>query len=85
VGVAYGAGILIEEVKLGNISRSEADLLNHHAAISHSQIEDNVLFMSLGVPYLWVALPRLVLAIIVVWLERARRAVFRSSFRVKLV
>jgi spore maturation protein SpmB len=85
VGVAYGAGILIEEVKAGNLTRSDADLFNHHAAISHSQIEDTVLFVSLGVPYLWAALPRLLLAIIVVWVERARRALFRSSFRVKLV
>jgi hypothetical protein len=85
VGVAYGAGILIEEVKAGNLSRTEADLFNHHAAVSHSQIEDTLLFVSLGVPYVWIALPRLILAIIVVWVERARRAVVRYSFRVKLI
>ncbi|MDR2701934.1 MAG: transporter [Spirochaetaceae bacterium] len=85
IGVAYGAGILVEEVKNGNLSRTDADLFNHHAALSHSQIEDTVLFVSLGVPYLWAALPRFVAAIIIVWLERVRRAIFRSSFRVKVV
>jgi hypothetical protein len=85
IGVAYGAGILIEEVKAGSLTRIEADLFNHHAAISHSQIEDTFLFVSLGVPYLWAALPRLLLAVVVVWVERARRAIFRSGFRVKVV
>jgi hypothetical protein len=85
VGVAYGAGVLINEVKEGKLSKSEADLVNHHAAISHSQIEDTLLFVSIGVPYVWAALPRFILAVIVVWLEKARRAVFRRSFRVKVV
>jgi len=85
VGLAYGAGIIVEEVKDGSLSRTEANLFNHHVAISHSQIEDTLLFVSLGVPYVWAALPRFALAIIVVWVERARRAVFRSSFRVKVV
>ncbi|MDR2182438.1 MAG: transporter [Treponema sp.] len=82
VGIAYGAGILIEEVRTGKLSRPEADLVNHYAAISHSQIEDTLLFVSIGVPYLWAALPRFLLAIVVVWVERARRAFFRRSFRV---
>jgi hypothetical protein len=85
MGVMYGAGVIIEEMRDGSLPRVDADLFNHHAAISHSQIEDTVLFVSLGVPYLWAALPRLALAIIVVWLERLRRAVFRSAFRVKVV
>jgi hypothetical protein len=85
VGLAYGAGIIMEEVSSGNMSRVEADLFNHSAAISHSQIEDTLLFVAIGVPYVWAALPRFVLSIIVVWLERWRRAVFRSRFRVKVV
>ncbi|MDR2471831.1 MAG: transporter [Treponema sp.] len=85
VGVAYGAGVIIDEVKTGELSRMEADLFNHHAAISHSQAEETAVFVSLGVPWLWAALPRFLLAIAVVWIERARRAIFRSSFRVKVV
>ncbi|MCL1815107.1 MAG: transporter [Treponema sp.] len=85
VGIAYGAGVIVEEVKEGSLTRIEADLFNHHVAVSHSQIEDTLLFVSLGVPYVWAALPRFVLAIIAVWVERARRAIFRSSFRVKVV
>jgi spore maturation protein SpmB len=85
VGVAYGSGVLIEEVREGKLSRPEADLFNHHAALNHSQIEDTLLFVSIGVPYLWAALPRLVFAVIVVWLEKMRRFIFRRSFRVKVM
>jgi hypothetical protein len=83
-GVAYGAAFLIEAVRTGSLTQSEADLINHHAAISHSQIEDTLLFMSIGVPYLWAALPRFLLAVLVVWLERGRRELVRRSFSVKI-
>ena len=85
IGLAYGAGVIIEEVKDGILSRTDANLFNHHVSISHSQVEDTLLFVTLGVPFVWAALPRFFLAIVVVWLERARRAIFRSSFRVKVV
>lgn len=85
VGIAYGAGVLIAEVNDGRLSKSDADLLNHHAAVSHSQIEDTLLLVSIGSPYLWTALPRLFLAVAVVWLEKIRRDIFRRSFRVKVM
>jgi hypothetical protein len=83
-GVAYGAAFLIEAVKTGALTQSEADLFNHHAAISHSQIEDTLLFVSIGVPYVWAALPRFIIAVIVVWIERGRRELVRRSFSVKV-
>ena len=81
VGYAYGAGIIEEQVHEGSMKPQDADLLNHHAAISHSLLEDSVLFLAVGIPFLWITLPRLVLAILVVWLERARRRFLRRSFR----
>ncbi|GHT97957.1 hypothetical protein FACS1894142_3620 [Spirochaetia bacterium] len=85
VGLAYGSAILIEELRSERLSLSEAKLFNHHVALSHSQLEDTLLFTALGAPYLWVALPRLILAIAVVWLELLRRFLFRRSFRVKIM
>jgi hypothetical protein len=85
VGFVYGSGVLLAEVKSGAVSRSEADLFNHHAALSHSHIEENIIFMSLGAPLFWIALPRFIAAVAAVWLERIRRALFRRSFRVKIV
>ncbi|MDR1899756.1 MAG: transporter [Treponema sp.] len=84
VGVVYGSASIVEEVKSGFISEKEADLLNHYAAVNHAQIEDTALFVSLGLPCLWVALPRFILAIVVVWIERGRRFLFRRSFRVRI-
>lgn len=70
VGLAYGSAIMMDYAKTGHLDRKEADLLNHHLAISHSQIEDPLLFMMLGLPVLWLMIPRFVLAIVVVWVRR---------------
>ncbi|MDR2149723.1 MAG: transporter [Spirochaetaceae bacterium] len=84
VGLAYGAGVLIEEVNSGAISRTEAALFNCHAVINHSQIEDTLLFVSIGVPYLWVALPRFIVALGVVWIGRGIAKLFPKNFHAAL-
>lgn len=70
LGLAYGSAIMIEQVENGQMTKSEADLLNHHIAVSHSQLEDPLLFAAIGVPLGWLIIPRLLLGIIVVWLYR---------------
>lgn len=85
VGYAYGAGIVEEQVKGGRMKPQEADLFNHHAAACHSLMEDTLLFLAIGVPLFWITLPRFALALLAVWLERARRRIFRRSFRVGTV
>ncbi|PKQ65884.1 hypothetical protein BZG02_02455 [Labilibaculum filiforme] len=70
LGLAYGSAIMIEQVDKGQMTKSDADLLNHHIAVSHSQLEDPLLFAAIGVPLGWLIIPRLVLGIIVVWLYR---------------
>jgi len=82
VGFAYGSAIMIERVESGKLTLSDGDLFNHHAGISHSLLEDTLLFMAISVPFFWLVVPRVILAIIVVWLERGRRILFRRSFRV---
>lgn len=83
-GLAYGSAIMADEVKSGKLSPQNSNMLNHHIALSHSQLEDDLLFMAIGVPFLWVALPRLLAAILLVWLVRAQRFLFRRSFRVEI-
>ena len=85
VGYAYGAGIIEEQIHEGRMSRQDADLFNHHAGLCHSLLEDSLLFLAVGIPLFWITLPRLILAILAVWLERLRRHVFRRSFRVGTV
>jgi hypothetical protein len=67
VGLAWGSAILIDYVKSGKVNKQEANLLNHHIAISHSLLEDTLLFAAIGVNALWITFPRILLAIIVVW------------------
>ena len=70
VGLAYGSAIMMDYVKMGKLGHQETDLLNHHLAISHSQLEDPLLFAVMGLPVGWLILPRVVLAMIVVWVRR---------------
>lgn len=70
IGLAWGSSILIEKTNAGEISRSEANLLNQHIAISHSLLEDTLLFAAIGVTVGWIIIPRLVLAFAAVWLYR---------------
>lgn len=70
VGLAYGSAIMMDYADSGKLERKEADLLNHHLAVSHSELEDPLLFMIIGLPIMWLILPRLILAIIAVWERR---------------
>lgn len=85
VGYAYGAAVIMEQIEGGKMKKQEADLFNHHAAMSHSLFEDTILYAAVGVSVFWITVPRLVLALVVVWLERLRRTAFRRSFRVGTV
>jgi len=39
-------------------------------AISHSMLEDTAIFVAMGLPILWVMLPRIILATLTVWIQR---------------
>lgn len=70
VGLGYGGAIMISETEDGKLSREDADLLNHNIAISHSQLEDPLLFVAIGYPLGILIWPRVLLAIVFVWLRR---------------
>lgn len=70
LGLAYGAGVLIDHVSQGRLSQKHADLLNYHIAVSHSLLEDTLLFVAIGVSAGWITIPRVILAAAVVWLKR---------------
>lgn len=70
IGLAWGSSVLIEQTEKGKITKKEADILNHHIAISHSLLEDTLLFAAIGVPIIWITFPRLALAFAVVWIYR---------------
>lgn len=71
LGLAYGAGIMIEEAEKGETTKEENDLLNCHIGISHSNLEDLLLFTAAGGAYLWMLLSRWCMSFLWVWLFRA--------------
>lgn len=70
LGLAYGAGVMIDHVERGRLSREHANILNYHIGISHSLLEDTCLFLAIGVSVWWITIPRIILAAIVVWIKR---------------
>ncbi len=70
LGLAYGAAIMIDEVQSERITKHDADLLNYHIAISHSNLEDLLLYAAIGVSVWWLLFPRLFLAMVAVWGRR---------------
>jgi hypothetical protein len=70
LGLTFGAAVLKEESESGRLTRNEGDLLNHHLGISHSILEDTLLFVAIGLPAGWLIVPRFLLAVVVVWERR---------------
>jgi len=70
LGLSYGGAIMISQSEEGKLSPEDADLLNHHIALSHSQLEDTLLFVAVGYPIILLVLPRILLAIVYVWIRR---------------
>jgi len=73
IGLTYGSAILIEQMENKRLSVADARMLNNHLAISHSLLEDTLLFVAIGVPLFWVTVPRVLLAMAVVWVLRLLR------------
>jgi spore maturation protein SpmB len=70
IGLAYGSAIMIDQREKNKMSRDDADLLNHHVAVSHSQLEDPLLFLTLGYTLHWLIWPRILIAVMAVWIRR---------------
>lgn len=73
IGLAYGSAIIIDQLETNKMNKNEADLLNHHIALSHSQLEDPLLFLTLGFSMGWLIFPRLFIAIVSVWIRKAEQ------------
>jgi hypothetical protein len=73
LGLAYGAAVMIEETEARKISPEDADLLNHHIGVSHSNLEDLLLFYAIGAFFWWMLLSRWIMSIILVWERRLER------------
>jgi spore maturation protein SpmB len=76
VGLAYGGAIMVEQVEQKKLSYKNGNLLNYHLAVSHSLLEDTLIFVAIGIPVLWIILTRLLFAMSAVWLRRAFNSIY---------
>ena len=67
-GIAYGAAVIVEEAKEGDFSAEELERLHISIGINHSMVEDPTLFASLGLNVFWLWIPRVITAIVAVYL-----------------
>ncbi|WP_087025124.1 hypothetical protein [Thaumasiovibrio subtropicus] len=66
LGLSFGAGLLIDEVKQGHISKRDTLLVMSFLGLCHSVIEDTLLILLLGADIMAILWARLVFAIIVI-------------------
>ena len=67
-GLAYGSAVIVEETKTKSFSKLEITPLHLSIGINHAMIEDPALFLPLGIPPLWLWIPRLAAAIAATYL-----------------
>ncbi|MGN0033144.1 MAG: nucleoside recognition domain-containing protein [Candidatus Limimorpha sp.] len=73
LGLAYGAAVMIDETEQGTTTKEQNDILNHHICVSHSNLEDLLLFTAIGGNFLWMLLSRWAMSLILVWERKLER------------
>jgi spore maturation protein SpmB len=73
LGVTFGGGLLIEEMKVRRIEEKDVRALHTSIGISHSVFEDTILLATIGASVFWLVVPRLIVAVIMVRLIRPLR------------
>ena len=68
VGLSYGAAIILENRH--QLLQRDTDLLNCHIAVCHSFLEDTPMFLAVNAQLFWITVPRVLLAILTVWIYR---------------
>lgn len=84
VGLSYGSAIMVEQMEQKKLSYSSGNLLNFHLAMCHSLLEDTIIFVSIGIPVVWIVGTRLFFAILVVWIRRGYNLMYTRKVRAAL-
>ncbi|WP_226671483.1 nucleoside recognition domain-containing protein [Metabacillus litoralis] len=64
IGLAYGAGVMIQAVKEDNVSKKDLTLAFIFLVACHAVVEDTLIFIPLGIPVLPLLIIRLVVAVV---------------------
>ena len=66
-GLAFGAGVLLKAVKEDGVSRKDATLAFIFLMACHAVVEDNLIFLPLGIPVLPLLMIRLITAFLLTY------------------
>lgn len=78
IGLLYGSAAIMDEMERGKISDRSILLLNTHIGVSHSNLEDLMLFSAIGGVWYWMLLFRWALVTLLIW---SMRIYFRLTSR----
>jgi hypothetical protein len=67
-GIVFGAGVITETVREGQLDSKQVTLVATFLALCHGLFEDTALFVVLGANFLWIVVPRIVLAVLVTFI-----------------
>ncbi|HEY3412149.1 MAG TPA: hypothetical protein VGM51_03720, partial [Armatimonadota bacterium] len=67
LGIAYGAGLIIDATENDNFHGRQAFLVSVFLGLAHALIEDTLLFAALGASVFWVLVPRVAAACVLTW------------------
>lgn len=75
IGLAYGGAAMMKEAESGKLSQRDIDLVNLHVGVSHSNIEDLILFSLAGGVWWVILFSRWILSAVIVWIARGVYAI----------
>lgn len=78
LGISYGSAAMIDLEESGQITREEANEVNHHLIMNHSMLEDTMVFAAYGVSAFWILSTRMLFAFCLVWARKAARRLPRK-------
>lgn len=79
IGISYGAAVMLDLEKKGLITRQEANEVNYHLIMSHSLLEDTIVFALTGISALWIVSTRVSFAILLVWSRKLLKGMMCHS------
>lgn len=81
LGLAYGGAVMIEETRNGILSKKDIDELNTHIGISHSNLEDIILFASVGAVWWVLLLARWSMSAVLVWGMKLEKKIVHGKLK----
>lgn len=75
IGLAYGGAAMMKEAESGKLSQRDIDLVNLHVGVSHSNLEDLLLFSLAGGVWWVILFSRWMLSAVIVWIARGVYAI----------